>query len=110
MGINRKSFNFLGAEESEAYLQFLKDHFFEVVKPKYYCVSYSKKLKSEYFLVTLTSELYDPSLEPIAECWINGHFLYFWRDECWTIAVNNKGIDIYRLTNNKQKQLVIHRV
>lgn len=118
----RKSFDYLDTQASEKYLLFLKQHFTNS-KPNYYCVATKNKVNTPdgiMYAIRIDLELADPKYEPIAEIWINGHYMYFWRDHCWTIAKdkNNNDIVNYQDGGNlfskkhepRNKTMVIHQV
>lgn len=91
-----KMFDYLGVGKSEKYLAFLKKHFKES-NPNFYSVAAKRRVNTEdgiMYAVRLDIEIADPTLEPIAESWINGHYFYLWRDLCWCIAIDEDGRDL----------------
>lgn len=41
-------------------------------------------------------EISNPNLEIIAEVWINDDYMYVWRDQCWTIAVDSNNFPAWK--------------
>lgn len=98
---NRRIFDYLepeltGYDNSRNYLCFLQKHLLHC-NPYFYCVLSKKQINTQdgiMYAVKIGFDINDPNYEPIAECWINGQLLYFWRDYCWTIAVDDEGNSI----------------
>ena len=64
-----------------------------LTQPVFYSVAATQKIETldgHMVIMRLVADSSDPGLEPIAECYLNGQNLYFWRDYCWAVAVVNE--------------------
>jgi hypothetical protein len=87
--------------DSEKYRLFLKKNLLRL-NPRYYSVASYRSFETPdglMYAVQIIAEIEDPTIEPIAECWINDQYIYLWREQCWTIASDEKGRLILREGN-----------
>ncbi|MHA1290926.1 MAG: hypothetical protein ACTSPB_26375 [Candidatus Thorarchaeota archaeon] len=92
----KKNYRFLSTQREAKYALFLKSRILQL-NPKFYSVGGRKRILTPdgvMFVLHITKFIESPDLEPIAECWINGSYIYLWRDKCWGIAVNKNGEQI----------------
>jgi hypothetical protein len=96
----KQQYSFAIGEDAEKYEIFLKQQILQL-NPNFYGVANKKKVHTTdglMFAVDLTTVIEDPTLESVAECWINNQLIYLWRDRCWTIAVGkDKKQLLYRM-------------
>lgn len=94
----KQRLGFLTASREEKYLLFLKQQILGL-EPKFYVVVHKRRVLTpdgEMFVVRITTDIEHPGFEPVAEGWINGRFIYLWRDHCWSIAVDDNNKQIIR--------------
>ena len=94
---------FLGGEEK--YQLFLKKHMLDL-EPKYYAVVHNRKIDTPsgvMIVLHITTDIEHPGFEPIAEGWINGRFIYLWREHCWGVAVTSSEKQIINYDDHKLK-------
>ncbi len=75
---------------TERYRIFIKNNLL-TLNPAYYSIVAAKKVLTvdgEMYGVKIVREIQNPNLEMIAECYINGEYVYLWNDYCWAVAVN----------------------
>jgi len=96
---HRRSYDF---KNPEKYRLFLKKQF-TTLKPHFYSVAYYRRVETTdgpmYAVKIVPEGIENPELEPIAEVWINGEFVYLWNDHCWAIATNDKNRPICEYSN-----------
>jgi hypothetical protein len=95
--VHKRQYNF--TVNPDKYQKFLADHLLEL-NPTFYGVKAKQSIDTidgEMRIVHLIDETADPSIEVIAECFINGQNVYLWNDQCWLNAVTNNGDPIVRI-------------
>lgn len=95
----RQQYSFANGENAEKYEIFLKKQLLKL-SPNFYGLTHRKKIKTTdgfMLAIRLTTAIEDPTLETVAECWINNQLIYLWRDRCWTIAIDQNKKLLYRL-------------
>ena len=96
--IYKKQYNF---GDPVKYRIFLKAQILKL-NPRLYSVVCSRSIDTTsgpMCALKLITDIANPNLEPIAECWINDQFIYLWREHCWAIAVTSNGQEVFTYTS-----------
>ncbi len=78
-------------QNQERYRIFLKQQLLEQTPRLYTVAAHRQVLTTDglmYVLKIVQATLDDPTIEVIAECRLNGEYVYLWRDHCWGIATD----------------------
>lgn len=81
----------------EKYRIFLKK-VFTTQPPRWYSVAHHQEVETAdgpmQAVKIVLGMIENPALEAIAEVWVNGEYVYLWREYCWTIAVDKNNAPI----------------
>lgn len=97
----KQKFGFLTKARAKKYLLFLKQHILKL-KPRFYAVIHCREIitsDGKMYALRITTDIEHPGFEPIAEAWINGQYIYLWKDHCWAVAVDEKEKQILQYDN-----------
>jgi len=91
--VYKKAYEFATGVFHDKYLEFVNSHLLEL-KPTFYAIRGRRKIETPdgvMYAVHLISDTADPKFDIIAECFINGEYIYLWQDKAWLNAVDEKG-------------------
>lgn len=101
----KKKFDYASPEK---YRLFLKKQLLNLA-PRYYSVVSEHEIETTDGTMVAVRIVYDqienPNYELIAEVWINDEYIYLWRDQCWTIAVDKDNQRICQMQSTSTKMM-----
>lgn len=90
--VHKHKYEFAEGDNAVKYELFLKEHLHSLDPVFLGIIEYViiNSYDGPMCQLTLTTTLDDPGFDVIAECFINGQYIYLWKDCVWTLGVDTQ--------------------